>query len=126
MALPANGSFGDDVAAANRDNYDSQPQFLYLDTIGWKTGKRHRIEIWFVELGGKYYIMSEHRERSHWVQNIMHDPCVSFSVSNRKFKGTARTVRQEQEPGLARQVAGLMDAKYGWDGGLIVELRPAQ
>jgi hypothetical protein len=26
-----------------------QPQLLYLTTIGWKTGKQHRIEIWFVE-----------------------------------------------------------------------------
>lgn len=29
-------------------------QFLYLDIGGWKTGRRHRIEIWFVEYGGKY------------------------------------------------------------------------
>lgn len=104
---------------------DNQPQFLYLDTRGWKTGKKHQIEIWFVEHEGKYYIMSERRERSHWVQNIMHDPGVFFSVNDKKFEGTARTVRQEDEPGLAVEVAKLMNAKYRWDDGLIVELKPA-
>lgn len=109
----------------NKDSNGSQPQFLYLDTRGWKTGKMHRIEIWFVELDGRYYVMSEHRERSHWVQNITHDPKISFSVYDKEFKGTARTVQREHEPGLARQVAELMSAKYRWDDGLIVELRPS-
>ena len=26
------------------------PQFLYLTTKGWKTGKQHKIEIWFVRI----------------------------------------------------------------------------
>lgn len=103
---------------------DNQPQFLYLATSGWKTGRRHQIEIWFVEHGGRYYAMSEHKERSHWVQNIAHNPRVSFSVGGRKFEGTARAIRHEEEPELAREVAGLMDSKYRWDGGLIVELKP--
>jgi deazaflavin-dependent oxidoreductase (nitroreductase family) len=105
-------------------NNNSQPQFLYLDTRGWKTGKKHQIEIWFVEHDDKYYVMSERVERSHWVQNIMHDPKVSFSVSDRKFEGTARIIKPEDEPRSAKEVARLMNAKYRWDGGLIVELKP--
>ena len=101
----------------------SPPQFLYLDTTGWKTGRRHRIEIWFVEHNGRFYIMSEHRERSHWVRNIAHSPKVSFSVGTEKFEGTARMVSQETQ--LAAEGAGLMKSKYGWDSGLIVELAPA-
>ncbi len=97
------------------------PQFLYLDTTGWKTG-RHRIEIWFVEHNGQFYIMSEHCERSHWVRNIAHNPKVSFSVGSDRFEGTARTI--SQEPQLVAEVAKLMKGKYGWDGGLIVELKP--
>ncbi|MBD0359100.1 MAG: nitroreductase family deazaflavin-dependent oxidoreductase [Nitrososphaeraceae archaeon] len=46
------------------------PQFLYLTTIGWKTGKQHRIEIWFVEYNKRYYLVSERRKHAHWVQNI--------------------------------------------------------
>jgi hypothetical protein len=99
----------------------SQPQFLYLRTKGWKTGRQHEIEIWFVDYNGKYYIVSEHRERSHWVKNVLHNPIVSFSVAGREFEGAARAVN---EPGLVAEVSKLMDAKYGWSDGLIVELAP--
>lgn len=98
----------------------SQPQFLYLATTGWKTGRQHRIEIWFVEYNGGYYIVSEHPERAHWVQNITHNPQVSFRVGGRTLEGTTRAI----EPGSERAaaVSKLMDEKYGWSQGLIVEL----
>lgn len=94
-------------------------QFLYLETTGWKSGKKHRIEIWFVEDNGKYYVMSEGREQAHWVRNIMRDPKVSFSVAGRSFSGTAKIIEGGPAAGLAKK---LMKQKYGWDGGLIVEL----
>jgi deazaflavin-dependent oxidoreductase (nitroreductase family) len=71
---------------------------LYLTTLGWKTGKQHRIEIWFAEHNGKYYIISERRDSAHWVQNIKHNPAVSFSINNNNvFRGNARIVDQEKE-----------------------------
>lgn len=97
-----------------------------MTTKGWKTGRQHRIEIWFVELEGRYYIVSEHKERSHWVQNIVREPKVSFNVGGREFQGTARVVDASKEPALAEQVSRLMDGKYGWSAGLIVELAPAK
>ena len=73
----------------------SKPQFLYLTTHGRKSGKEHRIEIWFVELNKRYYIISERLEGAHWVQNIKHNPTVSFSINeNNVFNGTARIVDQ--------------------------------
>ena len=99
----------------------SQPQFLYLKTKGWKTGRQHEIEIWFVDYNDKYYIVSEHREQSHWVKNVLHNPNVSFAMAGREFGGTARAVK---EPRLVAEVSKLMDAKYGWSDGLIIELAP--
>ena len=96
-----------------------EEQFLYLTTTGWKTGRRHRIEIWFVERDSKYYVMSEGKERAHWVQNIVHNSKVSFSVSGRSFSGAAKII--EKGP-VALEVKKLMKQKYGWDSGLIVEL----
>ncbi|HJS68572.1 MAG TPA: nitroreductase/quinone reductase family protein [Nitrososphaera sp.] len=96
-----------------------EEQFLYLDTTGWKTGRKHRIEIWFVQYLEKYYVMSEGKERAHWVQNIVHNPKVSFSVSGRSSAGTAKVI--EKGP-VAAEVKKLMKAKYGWNSGLIVEL----
>jgi deazaflavin-dependent oxidoreductase (nitroreductase family) len=99
-------------------------EYLYLTTTGWKSGKPHEIEIWYVAHGGRYYIVSEHREHSHWVQNIAHHPSVTFRVEGETFKGRGRAVDPAQEPELAAAVAALMDAKYDWSDGLIVELTP--
>jgi deazaflavin-dependent oxidoreductase (nitroreductase family) len=103
----------------------NKPQFLYLTTLGWKTGKQHTIEIWFVKHNERYYIVSEGHERAHWVQNIKRNTTISFSIKNDNvLKGTARIVDQEKEPVLASEVSKLMDTKYNWSEGLIVELTP--
>ncbi len=102
-----------------------EPQFLYLTTTGWKSGKPHEIEIWYVEHDGRYYLVSERLERSHWVQNIQRNPAISFRVGENKFRGKGRTLDREKEPQLAAQVSALMAAKYDWSDGLIVELAPA-
>jgi deazaflavin-dependent oxidoreductase (nitroreductase family) len=96
--------------------------FLYLTTKGWKTGKQHTIEIWFVEYDGKYYVLSERRTHAHWIQNIIHDPRVLFTVNDKTLEGKAQIVDQDKESELAIQVSKLMSTKYGWDRGLIVEL----
>lgn len=97
-------------------------QFLYLTTTGWKSGKKHKIEIWFMEHNGNYYVMSEGRESAHWVKNITHNPKISFRVAGRSFEGAGRLV-QDSEP-VAAEIKKLMKKKYGWDEGLIVELVP--
>jgi hypothetical protein len=99
----------------------AHPQFLYLTTRGWKTGKQHRIEIWFVEYNKRYYIMSELLERAHWVQNIIHYPRVLFTLKDDTFEGTARIIDKVREPQLAAEVSKLMTAKEL--DGLIVELK---
>ena len=35
-------------------------EFLYLTTVGRKTGRVHEIEIWFVERDGRLYVLAEH------------------------------------------------------------------
>ncbi len=82
------------------------------------------IEIWFVEHKKKYYIMSEGREHAHWVQNIIHDPAVSFSVGGKSFAGAGRVVDDGKEP-MAAEIKKLMKSKYKWDSGLVVELAPS-
>ncbi len=103
---------------------DQEPQFLYVTTTGWKSGTPHEIEIWFVEHDGRYYIVSEHFERSHWVQNIQHNPAITVRIGERNFTGKGRVVDRQKEPQLAAEVSRLMDAKYEWSNGLIVELAP--
>ena len=95
-------------------------QFIYITTTGWKTGRQHTIEIWFVKYKERYYVMSEGKQRAHWVQNIIHNSKVSFKVGNKSYAGTGQVI-ESKEP-VAAEVRKLMKTKYGWDDGLIVEL----
>jgi deazaflavin-dependent oxidoreductase (nitroreductase family) len=107
-------------------------QFLYLTTIGRTTGVERRIEIWFVERQGRYYVVAEGREQAGWVKNLLKEPRVVFSVGTRgdpaavaaATRAAARVIRDEHERSLAKAIATAMDAKYGWSDGLIVELCP--
>jgi deazaflavin-dependent oxidoreductase (nitroreductase family) len=106
-----------------------EPNYIYVTTIGRKTGNPHQIEIWFVSHDGGYYIVSEGREQSDWVKNVMKNPAVTLRVGSRTadpIPATGRPVDAEQEPALAAAVSRLMDAKYGWSTGLIMEFKPTQ
>lgn len=104
--------------------------FLYLTTIGHQSGKSHSIEIWYVEHEGRYYMVSEMREASHWVKNILKNPQVEFSVGTRDDKnalvthhaGKGRIITPDSEPLIHQTVSAKMDAKYNWSDGLIVEV----
>ncbi|MFN8457366.1 MAG: nitroreductase/quinone reductase family protein [Anaerolineae bacterium] len=102
----------------------SQLPFLYLTTTGWKSGRAHQIEIWFTSWNGCYYIIAEHGEKAHWVQNIRRQPRVTFKVGAQVFSGTARVVEAEQEAELQQRISALSEAKYDWGDGLVVELKP--
>lgn len=102
----------------------SQSRFLYLITKEWKTGKLHKIEIWFVKQNKKYYILSEHRKKAHRIQNILHDSIISFRVNNKTLNGHARILEDDKDKDLIMKISALMDRKYDWSDGLIVELYP--
>jgi hypothetical protein len=69
--------------------------------------------------------MSERGMNAHWVRNINHTPRISFSIKNSKYEGEGRIIDSKKESQLAAQVSEIMNAKYHWDQGLIVELRPS-
>jgi len=54
----------------------------------------------------------------------MNHPRISFEVDRDKYVGLGRVVDPEDEPELAKEVSELMEAKYQWSNGLIIELRP--
>jgi hypothetical protein len=101
-------------------------QFLYLTTTGRVTGKPHKIEIWFVEHEGCYFLCSEHRKEADWVQNLMASPFVTFAL------GTSTDDHNPMKDGIAipladssaraKVVKALFDAKYDWSNGLIVQV----
>jgi deazaflavin-dependent oxidoreductase (nitroreductase family) len=45
-----------------------------ITTIGRKTGKRHRIEIYFHQFDGQYYLTGRHGRQRDWEANIIANP----------------------------------------------------
>jgi hypothetical protein len=101
----------------------SEQQFLYPTTTGWKTHKQHRIEIGFIGYNKRYYIISERLDFAPWIQNILHEPKVLFDIGFDKFEGLA-TIVSSKDSALVNTVSNMMNGKYGWSDGLIVELIP--
>ena len=98
-------------------------QFVYLTTIGRKTGMSREIEIWFVERDGRFYILAEHGYRAHWVQNIVANPSVILRLADVKWKAAARVLDPNSDADLFAEVRELARKKYGWGDGLPVEFR---
>ena len=86
----------------------NESQFLYLTTRGRKTGKQHTIEIWFVGYRQKYYVISERRYKAHWVQNILHNQKIKFSINNIISEGNTPIIGKDYAPELASEVQKLM------------------
>jgi deazaflavin-dependent oxidoreductase (nitroreductase family) len=105
-------------------NAAKDPQFLYLRTIGRKTGVPREIEIWYVPYQDCFYLCAETREHANWVQNIQNSPEVKFWVQGQTYSGSGRIINRDAEPELSEAVAGLFEDKYEWSDGLLVELRP--
>jgi deazaflavin-dependent oxidoreductase (nitroreductase family) len=102
----------------------AEPQYLYLTTVGRRSGRPREIEIWFTQHRGCYYLVAEHRERAQWVRNLRVRPAVQVRVGSRTCAAQARVVDARVEPALAQAARKRSEKKYGWGDGLVVELRP--
>ena len=98
--------------------------YLYLTTIGRRSGRPRPIEIWFTRHDGRYYLVAEHGLRAQWVQNLLIEPRVRWRVGTATLAGRARVVRAETAPALVRDIQARSKRKYGWGDGLVVELDP--
>ena len=102
-----------------------EAKYLYLTTIGRRSGLPRQIEIWFTRHVHRYYLVAEHGLKAHWVQNVLAEPVVRVRVGGRSFRGRARVVDARSERALVATIRERSEAKYGWGAGLIVEIEPA-
>jgi deazaflavin-dependent oxidoreductase (nitroreductase family) len=87
----------------------------YLTTMGRKTGRPHRIEIWFAVERGRVFLLSGGADRADWVKNIRRNRHVRIQVGTRSVAARARIARAGREDQRARE---LLDEKYmGWKSG---------
>ena len=84
--------------------------YAYLTTIGRRTGRPHRIEIWFAAQEGRMYLLAGGRERSDWVRNLRAHARVTVELGDGTYAGAARVLRAGTvEDRLARE---LLVGKY--------------
>lgn len=93
----------------------SREDFAYLTTTGRKTGKPHRIEIWFAIDDGRVFLLSGGGDSADWVRNIRRNGDVRIQVGTQSTPARARIARPGAEDQRARE---LLDGKYmGWKQG---------
>ena len=61
--------------------------FLYLTTVGRRTGQAHRIEMWFAARGGRLYLLAGSRERADWVRNLQANARVTVELGDGSHVG---------------------------------------
>ncbi len=105
--------------------------FFYLTTTGRKTGKPHKIEIWFVEHKSCYFLCSGGGTGADWVKNIQANPHVTYHTGTsmahkpkHNHTGQARILDQEADETLHQEIRDLFLNKYRWGSGLFVQICP--
>ncbi len=67
--------------------------YAYLTTSGRRTGRPHRIEIWFAAQDGRMYLLAGGRERSDWVRNLQANAHVTVELGDETHAGAARVLQ---------------------------------
>lgn len=102
----------------------SGEQVLYLTTTGRISGRPREIEIWFVELEGRLYILAEHFRKANWVRNVERDARVQIRLGGHKFEAAGRVLDPLGDAERWNAAQRLAREKYGWGEGLPVEFTP--
>ena len=63
-----------------------------LITVGRVSGQDRAIRIWFATEADRLLLLSQDRERAHWVRNAVAEPRVRVRLGKRTFEGLARVV----------------------------------
>ena len=84
--------------------------YAYLTTVGRRTGRPHRIEIWFAAQDGRLYLLAGGRERADWVRNLRANAQVTVELGDETHAGTARVLRAGTDED--RRARALLVGKY--------------
>ena len=81
---------------------DAEP-FAYVTTTGRRSGRPHRIEIWFARRDRTLYLLAGSGRRADWVANAVAHPEVDVEVGALRLTARARLIDDEHEDVVARQ-----------------------
>jgi deazaflavin-dependent oxidoreductase (nitroreductase family) len=95
------------------DGWDTHP-FCYLTTTGRRSGRPHRIEIWFVVHDGAAWLLTERAPETDWARNLRADPAVTLEIGGWQGPATA-TAEDDLAPDapVRAALAARYQASYG-------------
>lgn len=92
---------------------DPERECIDLVTRGRRSGRDHRVEIWFGLVDDHLCLLSGNGAGADWFRNASHDENVRVIVDDQEFEGRAEVVVDPRE----RQLIGVvMREKYPWEG----------
>ena len=71
--------------------------YCYLTSTGRRTGRPHRIEIWYAKAGNTLYLLSGGGRSSDWVQNMLNDPAVMVEVEGVEHCAAGRVLADDSD-----------------------------
>lgn len=84
-----------------------------LVTTGRRSGRPHRVEIWFGAVADTLYVVSGNGPGADWYRNLLARPEVDVVLDGEVRRGRARPVT---DPDERRRCGDTLGAKYVWDG----------
>jgi deazaflavin-dependent oxidoreductase (nitroreductase family) len=70
-------------------------KYIYLTTMGRRTGRPHTVELWFAVVRGETIYLSHEGELTDWMKNILKDSQIRFRIGRDWFRGKARIVEDD-------------------------------
>lgn len=86
--------------------------YCYLTTTGRRSGRPHRIEIWYAADGDTLYLLAGGGRSSDWVRNLEADAAVSVELDGRVRPGHAAVLDGGDHVDRAARARSLVFAKY--------------
>jgi deazaflavin-dependent oxidoreductase (nitroreductase family) len=94
----------------------SRQPYVWLTTVGRRTGESRTVELWFLLAGTTVYFLAGGGEEAGWVRNSAAQPEVRVRLGGAVYRGRARTPERgsDEDQRVRRGIA----AKYeGWTDG---------
>ena len=94
--------------------------YCYLTTTGRRTGRPHRIEIWYAAADHTLYLLAGGGRSSDWVQNLVADPAVQVELDGKLHPARGRVLDRAEDRDEAERARSLVYDKYSprYDGDL--------
>jgi deazaflavin-dependent oxidoreductase (nitroreductase family) len=86
--------------------------YCYLTTTGRRTGRPHRIEIWYAADGDILYLLAGGGRSSDWVQNVCADPAVLVEIDGARRPARGRVLDGNDDRDEAELARSLVHTKY--------------